>query len=1008
MCQKRTELHLHTCHSLRDAISIPEDLAKRASELGYDSLGVSEHGSLSSAYEHVQACKKYGLKPIIGVEMYEADDRTESKEHYHFLLIAKNKTGYLNLMKILADASKNGMYRGKPRTDHSVFYPNKEGVVSTTGCLASRVPRLIQRGDYEEAKVVTKSLSQQFEDFYIELQINDVPIQREVNRKLIKLSQELNIPMIVTSDVHYTLESDKDTHTAMVASGRGGTLKDGKDHAYTGNTYFLQDAQDLLERAERQQYDLDIIKEAIENTNKLSDSIEAYDIGQDTPIMPIVDDAHNKFKQMVREGAKRKLVGKGSEYLERLQYEMSVIESRGYEDYFIVVAEEIEWARGAGIEVGKGRGSASGSLVAYALDIVDIDPIEHGLFFERFLDVTRVKFPDIDTDIEDERRQEFFDHLREKYGESKVANIRNHVRLGGRSAMKEALKLYEIPFKESNEISKMIPENAKISDMVADKGFVEQVKYHCGDMYDKVIELALGLEGVIKSMSKHAGGILITPDDIWKYVPVSYDQGYVCDFDKDQVEKLNLVKLDFLGLKTLNIIGRTRRLIKKNRGIDVSKIMYDLDDPNVYADFRRGDTITVFQFEGGGITGLTKKVRPTKFEHLVAITALYRPATLSSGEAWLYADRASGKEKPFYENRLEKILLGETYNIITFQEQTMRIAHEFAGWEYSIGDTLRKASVEQLEDMRDKFIDDSMELHPDLEEEYLDALWDRVVEYMGYGFNKSHAVSYTALSYACAWLKHHYPLEWFASNLQRAHKDDFPNLIRELKDRGIKFMTPKIETSLSAFDTLPEENAIVFPLTMIAGFSEKTISGLDGMDLTNIQTFSDTIVKRSVTIAKVASMFALGVLDCLLDHNQTRFDAFTEYCLINKKKKDPEKYQELFEMKMHDLEKKFLGGFITEHPLDKFYFKDFFKEYTDGETVITAGSVMKVKKIKDKNGNPMAFATIETQFGAVELVVFAQQFKKMNEFLKQDLVLLVTGKKQGNQIKVNKMKEVQL
>lgn len=393
MCQKRTELHLHTCHSLRDAISIPEDLAKRASELGYDSLGVSEHGSLSSAYEHVQACKRHGLKPIIGVEMYEADDRTESKEHYHFLLIAKNKTGYLNLMKILADASKNGMYRGKPRTDSSVFYPNREGVISTTGCLASRVPRLIQRGDIDEAKVVTKSLSEQFEDFYIELQINDVTIQREVNQKLIQLSKELNIPMIVTSDVHYTLESDKDTHTAMVASGRGGTLKDGKDHAYTGNTYFLQDAQDILERAERQGYDLGIIKEAIENTNRLSDSIEEYSIAQDTPIMPIVDDAHNKFRQMVREGAKRKLVGKGSEYLERLRYEMSVIESRGYEDYFIVVSEEIKWAIENGIEIGKGRGSGAGSLVSYVLDIVDVDPIEHGLFFERFLDVTRMKMP---------------------------------------------------------------------------------------------------------------------------------------------------------------------------------------------------------------------------------------------------------------------------------------------------------------------------------------------------------------------------------------------------------------------------------------------------------------------------------------------------------------------------------------------------------------------------------------------------------------------------------------
>lgn len=1008
MCKKMTELHLHSCHSLKDAVAIPDDLARRASELGYTSLNISEHGSLSSAYEHYVACKKYGLKPIIGVEMYEADDRTESKEHYHFLLIAKNKIGYLNLIKILADASKNGMYRAKPRTDHSVYYPNREGVISTTGCLASRVPRLIQRGEIEEAETLLKELSIQFDDFYVELQINDVPIQKKVNLELIKMAQKHGAPMIVTSDVHYTLEADKDTHTAMVASGRGGTLMDGKDHAYTGNTYFLQDADTLLKRAEEQGYDLAIIKEAIENTNQLAESIEEYGIGQDVPTMPIVDEAHRVFKEMVREGAKRKLIGKGSEYLERLRYEMSVIESRGYESYFIVVAEAIQWCRDNEIEVGEGRGSASGSLVANVMDIIDVDPIANGLFFERFLDVTREKFPDIDTDIEDDRRQEFFDHLRSKYGEANVAHIRNHVRLGGRSAMKEALKLYEIPFKESNEISKMIPENATIKEMVADHSFMKQVRIHCGKLSDKVIELALGLEGIVKSMGKHAGGILITPNPIWEYVPVSYDKGYVCDFDKDQVEHLNLVKFDFLGLKTLNIVGRTRRLIKKNYGIDVSEQMSAMDDPNVYKDFQRGDTITVFQFKSTGMSGLAKKVKPTKFEHLVAINALYRPATLSSGEAWLYADRASGKEKSFYENRMEENLLGETYNIITFQEQTMQIAHDFAGWDYGFGDKLRKSSPEQLEEMRDKFIDDSLANHPELEEEYLDALWDRVKSYMGYGFNKSHAVSYARLAYKCAWLKHHYPLEWFASNLQRANKEDFPQLVKELKDRGIKFIVPKIEVSTSEFETLPEENAIVFPLTMIEGFSQKTLEGMASADISNIKSFSETIVKRSVTIVKVASMFALGVLDCLLDSGQSRFDGFVEYCELNKKKKDVEKYKPLFEMKLYDLEKKYLGGYITEHPLDKFYFRDFFNEYRDGDEAITAGTVISVKKIRDKNQNQMAFASIETQYGVVELVVFAQKYQKVREFLVKDMLVLVTGKKQGNQIKVSKMKEVHL
>lgn len=1006
MCQKCTELHLHTCHSLRDAVSIPNDLAKRAKELGYTSLGVSEHGSLSSVYEHYTACKKYGLKPIIGVEMYEADDRTESKEHYHFLLIAKNKIGYKNLMKIVADASKNGMYRGKPRTDHSVYYPNREGIISTTGCLASRVPRLIQRGEHEQVDVLLKQLKNRFDDFYIELQINDVPIQRKVNMTLIEMATKHNIPMIVTSDVHYTLESDKDTHTAMVASGRGGTLYDGKDHAYTGNTYFLQDAETLLERAEKQGYDLDMIKEAIENTNKLAESIEEYEIGSSEPIMVHSDGDAEKFKQMVREGAKRKLVGKGTEYLERLRYEMSVIAERGYENYFIEVAEALQWCKEQDIEVGKGRGSGAGSLVSYVLDIVDIDPIEHGLFFERFLDVTRKKMPDIDSDIEDERRQELLNYLRQKHGESKVSHVRNHVRLGGKSAIKESLKLHEIPFKESNEISKLVPDKVKLTEMLDDEVFMSLVSKYCGDKADKVIKLALGLEGVVKTMGKHAGGILITPNHLWEYFPVSYDGGYVCDLDKDQIEKLGGVKFDFLGLKTLNIIGRARRMIKRNHGVDVTEDMYALNDPEIYKDFAKGDTITVFQFEGSGITGLTKKVKPKKFQHLVAITALYRPATLSSGETWLYADRASGREMPNYENRMEEILLGETYNIITFQEQVMQIAHDFAGWEYDMGDKLRKASVEELESMRDKFIDDSLELHPDLEDEYLDALWSRVVGYMGYGFNKSHAVSYTALSYACAWLKHYYPLEWFAVNLQRADKDEFVPLIKQLKDRGIKFLVPKIEVSQSIFETLPDENAIVFPLTMIEGFSEKTLEGLSGVNLQDIQSFSDSVVKRSVTIAKVASMFALGVLDCLV--TTTRFEAFEEYCRINKKKKDPEKYRELFEMKMYDLEKKFLGGFITEHPLDRFYFKDFFEEYENGEQAITAGAVIKLKKHRDKNQNMMGFASIETQFGVVELVVFAKQFKQYKELLESGKMVLVTGRKDGEKMIVNKMKEVEV
>jgi len=993
---------------LRDAVSIPNDLAKRARELGYTSLGISEHGSLSSVYEHYTACKKHGLKPIIGVEMYEADDRTKTKEHYHFLLIAKNRTGYQNLMEIVADAHKNGKYGGKPRTDSSVYTTKNEGIISTTGCLASRVPRLIQRGDVDKAKQVLKDLSTRFDDFYIELQINDVPIQREVNRQLVKLSQELNIPMIITSDVHYTLESDKEVHTAMVASGRGGTLHDGKDHAYTGNTYFLQDADTLLQRAERQCYDLDVIRQAIENTNQLAESIEEYPIGFDEPIMVRSDDGTEKFKQMVREGAKKMLVGKGTEYIERLRYEMMVISERGYEDYFIEVAEAIAWCKENGIEVGGGRGSGAGSLVSYVMGIVDVDPIEHGLFFERFLDVTRKKMPDIDSDIEDERRHELFQYLRDKHGESKVSHVRNHVRLGGKSAMKESLKLHEIPYKESLEVTKMIPSGMTVKEAVTDEATKQVIKKHCGDKAERVIELAIGFEGVIKSLSKHAGGILITPDHLWKYFPVSYDGGYVCDLDKDQIENLGGVKYDFLGLTTLNIVGRARRMIERNHGVDVSEPMYRFDDPEVYKDFQKGDTITVFQFSSSGITGLTKKVKPTKFEHLVAINALYRPATLSSGEAWLYADRASGKEKPNMKNRMEEKILGETYDIITFQEQVMQIAHDFAGWEYGVGDKLRKASTEDLEAMRDKFIDDSLALHPELDDEYLDSLWSRVVGYMGYGFNKSHAVSYARLAYACAWLKHHYPLEWFASNLQRADKEDFPSLIKELKDRGIKFLVPKIEVSTDQFETLPEDNAIVFPLTMIEGFSDKTLEGMSAVDISNIKSFSDTIVKRSVTIAKVASMFSLGVLDCLLDTGQTRFDGFTEYCVLNKKKKDIEKYRPLFEMKMYDLEKKYLGGFVTEHPLDKFYFRDFFKEYVEGDSVITAGSVVKVKKHRDRKGNMMGFSAIDTQFGVVELVIFAREFKKFSHLLEGENMILVTGTKEGGKILVDKMKEVVL
>lgn len=1023
-------LHTHSCNSRRDAHSRVDKLVKRAKELGQRAVALTDHGVLHGIPELFRQCKEHGIKPIAGNEMYFAPDGRGNKgKHYHQLVIVKNKTGWHNLLKLTSEAFISGFY-GKPRIDWELLEEHKEGLILTSSCLAGMIPQAILNGELKKAREIAKRFSDLLgDDYYLEIQPTNTAQQEMVNKELYKIHKELGIKVIATGDVHYVDPEDMKAHLGMLCLGRDQKIYEIKGYDGEEN-YYLKHAKQIYIDLKKQGFEQDFIVSAMNNTGEIVDKVDFELVKEKDhlPAFPIDDGmtADEKIGVMVKEGLMRKVKNPTKKYIDRIKFELSVIREKGYSDYFLIVADAIKKGKEMGIMFSPARGSGAGSLVSYLLDITEVDPIKHNLFFERFLDITRTKMPDIDTDVEDERRYELINYLMERYGKRRVAQIANYVVMSGKSAMKSALQVYDIPFNKSMEITNLIEtdtleEAFELSPQLR-KMRNQTVKDKQGNTVklSEVFDMAERFEGVLSSLGKHAGGILITPNDIDEYFPLMVVDGYnVVQWDKTDIEQLGGVKFDFLGLKTLRTIGLAIRSIEREYGkkIDVNEIYRDLSDPKVYEYIASGNTQNLFQFNSSGMQELCKKVKPTKFEHIVAINALYRPPALASGDTWRYARIKNGEEEEYYSHPEEKLITGDTFGVITYQEHVMQLVHHFAGWDYGKGDKLRKASAEDLEGMREEFLNDcEAHMKPSTVEEaqllrsQMNELWTRIVNYMGYGFNKSHGVAYSMITYLTAWLEVYYPEHWKSAlmTVKMDKQDKIAQIFSEIKKEGFEFQAPDVNKSDETF--VAHSGKIIFPLGMIKGVGDGAIEELmKNRPYKSLEEILEKCNTRKVSARAMKPLILAGALDDLYP-DWNRPEILQEYYKLKGDKKNAKKVEEeLFpwtDEKQANFEKELLGVYISKHPLDKYHFRDWNEFYDGQRDALVGGVISKVKSFKDKRGNRMAFVTIDTVEGTREVVTFAPIFEKYNDIIKEGSIVMAEGKKDGEKLLANKYKEL--
>lgn len=1024
------QLHNHSCGSRRDAHSRVDKLVKRAKEQNQKAVALTDHGVLHMIPELFREAEKQGIKAIAGNEMYFAPEgRTEKNSHFHQLALVKNKQGWHNLLKLTSEAFLTG-FHGKPRIDWELLESHHEGLILTSSCLAGMIPQAILQGDYKQAETIAKRfMALMGEDFLFEIQATNTPEQMMVNKHIKELAQKLGGMVIVTGDVHYVEPEDMKAHLGMLCLGRNQKMYEIKGYDGEEN-YYLKHGKEVFMDLVKQGFEKEFIIEVMNNTGKVADMVD-FTLQKEKdhlPAFPLTSDmtADQLLSQMVKEGLMRKVSKPTKTYVERIKFELSVIREKGLQDYFLIVADAIKKGKEMGIMFSPARGSGAGSLVSYLIDITEVDPIRHGLFFERFLDITRAKMPDIDTDIEDERRYELIDYLIEKYGERRVAQIANIVRMSPKSAFKNALMVYDIPFAPAQKITglidqktKTIEEAYKLSpELRAMKK--DRIKDGRGEMIPllEVFDLAERFEGVISSTSKHAGGILITPSDISEFFPLfraSADDKYsVVQWDKDDIERLGGIKFDFLGLSTLRTIGLALRSIENEHGkvIDINEIFRgDMDDPLVYERITKGLTQNAFQLNSSGMQDLCKKVKPTRFEHIVAINALYRPPALASGDTWRYARIKNGEEKEHYSHPDERAITGETFGVITYQEHVMQLVHEFAGWDYGRGDKLRKMNTEELEELRPKFLSDCLangyDSGSDLEA--MDEIWSRIVQYMGYGFNKSHGVAYSMISYLTVYLEAHFPAHWKSAIMttKMGDADKIAQVFSEIKREGFDFTPPNVNKSDLVFTS--HGGRIVFPLGAIKGVGDTAVKELmDKKPFKSLEDLMDRCNLRVVSARAMKPLIEVGAFDELYP-DKSRKEVLLEYYRLKKEPK--RKVTELEESEWNDdiqseREKELLGVYVTSHPMQRYHFR-YWNEYEQGEkSALVGGIIGKVKSFKDKNQNRMAFVTLETLEGSRELVVFAQPFKKFEHLIVAGQPVMATGKKDGEKLLVNTFKEL--
>ena len=1053
-----THLHVHTEYSLLDGAARIPDVVARAKELGMDSLAITDHGVMFGVIDFYKECKKQGIKPVIGCEVYTAartmHDKDADRDKYqgHLILLAKDNDGYKNLIKIVSRGFTEGYYY-KPRVDKELLRAHSGGLIALSACLAGKVQHCLLNRDYEGAKAEAMAMDEIFGhgNFYLELQDQGLEEEAMINPQLVKLSRELDIPMVATNDVHYVRQEDAEAHDVLLAIQTATTIDDEKRMRFPNDQFYLK-SEDEMRKI------FAYAPEAIENTHKIAMECNVefvfgdYHLPEFIPPEGLTNPQY--LRQLCRKGLAQRYDRVTAELQERLDYELSVIENMGYVEYFLIVWDFIDFAKRNGIMVGPGRGSAAGSLVAYTLHITDLDPIRYSLIFERFLNPERVSMPDIDIDFCIERRGEVIDYVKRKYGEENVSQIITFGTMKAKAAVRDVGRALNLSYAEADKVAKAIPFDLKMTiDKALDMNPELRAMYEGDERIAKVLDMSRAIEGMPRHASTHAAGVVISKLPLDEYVPLYMsDKGIATQFNMTTIEELGLLKMDFLGLRNLTVIRDALELIEKNYGVTIDFAKMGYDDAAVYDMISAGNTLGVFQLESGGMTQFMKNLKPSCFEDVVAGIALYRPGPMDSIPKYI-----ENKKNPGNINYVTPELapiLDVTYGCLVYQEQVMQIVRDLAGYSFGRSDIVRRAMSKKKTDVmlqeKEYFIhgklaeDGSVEIpgciRNGISEEAAEAIFADMESFAQYAFNKSHAAVYAVVAYETGYLKKYYPVEFMAALMTSVMGDAkaVAKYIRNCREMGIEVLPPCVNGSQKKFSV--EDGKIRFGLMGVKNVGEGAIDAIirareeKGIPK-DIFQFIGNVEISEVNKKAVESLIRAGALDCLNTNRAAHlavYEGLVESAQ-NNAKKNIAGQMSLFqiageEMRSGDtsgtlpdvknfsedillaMEKEMTGVYITGHPLNKYRDRigglatvtseelaaaaepDGSSRITDGMTVVMAGQIIGKKNLVTKSSRMMAFVDLEDLYGEVEVVVFPNVYERCAAVVSEDNVVAVKGR----------------
>lgn len=1048
-----THLHVHTEYSLLDGSSKIKELAVRAKELGMDSMAITDHGAMYGVIDFYRAAREAGIKPILGCEVYVAPDSRFDREnvhgedrYYHLVLLAENNEGYQNLMKIVSKGYVDGFYY-KPRVDLEVLRTYHQGIIALSACLAGEVPRFLARGLYEEAKEAVLKYQEIFGrgNYFLELQDHGIPMQRQVNQGIIRLSRELDIPLAATNDCHYINAEDWEAHDILLCIQTGKKVADENRMRYEGGQYYVKSEEEMREL-------FSYIPEAIDNTARIAErcNVEIEFGVTKLPRYEVPEgyDSWGYLNHLCSEGFKERYPEDDGTLRARLEYELGVIKSMGYVDYFLIVWDFINFARSHGIAVGPGRGSAAGSIVSYCLKITNIDPIRYQLLFERFLNPERVSMPDIDVDFCYERRQEVIDYVVEKYGKDQVAQIVTFGTLAARGVIRDVGRVMDLPYSLCDQVSKMVPAELNITlDLALKKNPELKALYDTDEQVHKLIDMSRRLEGLPRHTSMHAAGVVISRTNIDEYVPLSRgaDGTITTQFTMTTLEELGLLKMDFLGLRTLTVLQDAVAMIQKDHGVKLDLDHIDFNDKKVMESIGTGKDDGVFQLESGGMKSFMKELKPESLEDIIAGISLYRPGPMDFIPKYL-----KGKNDPaaitYTCPQLEHILK-PTYGCIVYQEQVMQIVRDLAGYTLGRSDLVRRAMSKKKADVmareRKNFVYGNEEegvkgcAANGIDEKTANQIFDDMTDFAKYAFNKSHAAAYAVVAYQTAYLKYYYPREFMAA-LMTSVMDNVTKVseyILACRNMGIGILPPDINEGVSGFSV--SGNSIRYGLSAIKSVGRAVVEVIisereSGGPFSTLEDFVSRMSNREVNKRTLESFIKSGALDSLPGTRKQKLYVSSEL-LENKAREKktvmegqmsffdiaPEEDKGNFQVSFPEVgefdketllafEKETLGIYVSGHPMEAYQelwqknvtarTSDFIVD-EDGHTVVEDNSTVVVggmitgKKVKTtRTSQLMAFVSLEDMVGTVEALVFPKIYEKNKEYLTEDSKVFLRGR----------------